>query len=114
MGESTREVDRNGLDSAIVLCWPKTLIRLAISRAEPITQKGYWCRLLCYPRTCFSGQDREGTAMSSRDQREVYVRIVELPRTRTVRSGDGDLDAFGKWWGAIPAQDYSILYPRDF
>jgi len=52
--------------------------------------------------------------MSSGDQETVFVRIIELPPVRMVRSGSGDLDAFDKWWSGIAAQDRSSLFPKDF
>jgi hypothetical protein len=52
--------------------------------------------------------------MSSGDREPVFVRIIELPPVRMVRSGSGDLDAFDKWWSGIAAQDRSSLFPKDF
>ena len=52
--------------------------------------------------------------MSSGDQEAIFVRIIELPPVKMVRSGSGDLDAFDKWWSAIAAQDKSSLFPKDF
>jgi len=52
--------------------------------------------------------------MSSGDQETVFVRIIELPPVRMVRSGSGDLDAFDEWWSGIAAQDTSSLFPKDF
>jgi len=52
--------------------------------------------------------------MASSDQGSVFVRIIELPPVRMVRSGSGDLDAFDKWWGTIAAQDRGSLFPKDF
>ncbi len=52
--------------------------------------------------------------MSSSDQEVPFIRIIELPPVKMVRSGSGDLDAFDRWWSAIAAQDKSSLFPRDF
>jgi hypothetical protein len=50
----------------------------------------------------------------SSNNKEVFVRIIQLPRIKMVRSGNSDLDAFDRWWSAIDAKDKSSLFPRDF
>ena len=52
--------------------------------------------------------------MSSDKQKAVFIRIIELPPVRMVRSGSGDLDAFDKWWSGIAAQGQHNLFPHDF
>jgi hypothetical protein len=52
--------------------------------------------------------------MSTADPEAVFVRIIELPPVKMVRSGGGDLSAFDAWWSAIAAQDKSSLFPKDF
>ena len=52
--------------------------------------------------------------MSSSDQEMIFVRIIELPSVRMARSGNGDLEAFDRWWTSVAAQDRYSLFPRDF
>jgi len=52
--------------------------------------------------------------MPSEDVARLFVRIIELPAVRMVRSGSGDLDAFDKWWGDIAALNRASLFPTDF
>jgi len=51
--------------------------------------------------------------MSSSVQEEVFIRIIQLPSIKMVRSGNSDLDAFDRWWSTIP-ENKSSLFPRDF
>lgn len=52
--------------------------------------------------------------MSTSAPEVVFVRIIELPPVKMVRSGSGDLSAFDAWWSAIAAQDKTNLFPKDF
>ena len=52
--------------------------------------------------------------MSSDKQKTEFIRIIELPQVRMVRSGSGNLDEFDKWWSGIAAQGRSNLFPHDF
>ncbi|NLG51936.1 MAG: GyrI-like domain-containing protein [Chloroflexi bacterium] len=52
--------------------------------------------------------------MSTCDQTMPFVRIIELPPIRMARSGNGDLEAFNKYWSRVAAEDKSSLFPRDF
>jgi hypothetical protein len=51
--------------------------------------------------------------MSTGEHEAIYVRIIELPPARMVRSGGGDLEAFDRWWSGIAAQQKGILFPQD-
>ncbi|MFZ6028326.1 MAG: transcriptional regulator [Chloroflexota bacterium] len=52
--------------------------------------------------------------MSARTDTTLFVRIIELPAVKMARSGQGDLNAFDRWWSALAAQDKSSLFPKDF
>jgi len=52
--------------------------------------------------------------MSANAQEFPFVRIIELPAVKMVRSGTGNLETFNQWWSAVAAQDKSSLFPRDF
>lgn len=48
------------------------------------------------------------------EQSVPFIRIIELPRIRMARSGNGDLEAFLNWWSSVAIQDKNSLFPRDF
>lgn len=52
--------------------------------------------------------------MSVNGQEPIFVRIIELPSVRMVRSGRGDLEVFNQWWSALDAQLRHKLCPQDF
>lgn len=52
--------------------------------------------------------------MSAHEQESIFVRIIELPPVRMVRSGRGDLEEFNQWWSALDAQLTHKLCPQDF
>jgi hypothetical protein len=52
--------------------------------------------------------------MSENTEEKIFVRIIELPKVKAARSGQGNLDAFDRWWSAIEVNPQSDLHPRDF
>ena len=52
--------------------------------------------------------------MSEKTRDDIFVRIVELPKVKMARSGQGDLDAFARWWSAVVIHPQNNLCPRDF
>ncbi|HEY0867234.1 MAG TPA: hypothetical protein VGE01_07645 [Fimbriimonas sp.] len=45
---------------------------------------------------------------------DAFVRIIELPAVRMVRSGTSPLGEFDAWWSSIPVPPRSNLCPRDW
>ncbi|MGE5222862.1 MAG: transcriptional regulator [Omnitrophica WOR_2 bacterium] len=52
--------------------------------------------------------------MSPDDQETIFVRVIEIPSVKMVRSGSADLDAFDQWWSSVDDQLKNRLFPHDF